>query len=82
VFLVVAWVIGLVVYGPIAGAWRIEHNAYRVLPPACAAWGMLTVALSVGIQIVRTRTRTHETLADGAGVTATPPRRDPSAAAD
>jgi hypothetical protein len=82
VFLGVAWVIGLLVYGPIGGAWRIEHNAYRVLPPACAVWGVLTAALSVGIQIVRARTRAHEVPADSEAVTPTLPRRGPSAAAD
>jgi membrane-bound metal-dependent hydrolase YbcI (DUF457 family) len=55
VALLAAWVIGLVVYGPLTDEWRVEHVAYRVLPPACALWGLITVALCVAIRIRRGR---------------------------
>lgn len=45
VLLLAAWVIGLVQYGPLTTAWTAQHLAYRVLPPACAVWGALTVVL-------------------------------------
>ena len=53
----VAWAIGLAVYGPLTADWTIPHLAYRVLPPACAAWGALSVALAVAIQVRRPRRR-------------------------
>lgn len=43
--LVLAVAIGLAVYGPLTPEWTVRHLAYRVLPPACAVWGALTVAL-------------------------------------
>jgi hypothetical protein len=55
VTLATAWAIGLAVYGPLTADWTIAHLAYRVLPPACAAWGALTVALAVAIQVGRSR---------------------------
>lgn len=51
----VAWVAGLVVFGPPSGEWTAAHLAYRVLPRACALWGLLTVLLAVAVQIVRAR---------------------------
>ncbi|CAN5519391.1 hypothetical protein BH10ACT5_BH10ACT5_06380 [soil metagenome] len=77
VILLAAWGIGLLIYGPLTGQWRVEHLAYRMLPPACAVWGALSVALSIGVQVLRARTRR----ADGR-VSAIRPRRDPNAAAD
>ena len=53
--LLVAWGIGLVLYGPFTSDWTIPHLAYRVLPPACAVWGVITLALAVTIQILRER---------------------------
>ncbi|MGZ8804349.1 MAG: DUF4184 family protein [Microbacterium sp.] len=53
--LVVAWAIGLAIFGPITAEWTIAHLAYRVLPPACALWGLVTVLLAVAIQIRRAR---------------------------
>ncbi|GAA3206907.1 DUF4184 family protein [Microbacterium terregens] len=55
VLLFVAWVIGLVAYGPLTGSWTIAHLAYRVLPPACALWGGLTLVLAVLVQLLRAR---------------------------
>ena len=53
--LTVAWVIGLAVYGPLDAEFTIQHLAYRVLPQACAAWGLLTFALCVAVQSIRSR---------------------------
>jgi membrane-bound metal-dependent hydrolase YbcI (DUF457 family) len=55
VILVVAWVIGLAVFGPLGPDWTIPHLAYRMLPPACALWGATTVVLAVAIQVIRER---------------------------
>jgi hypothetical protein len=51
--LVVACVVGLAVWGPLAGAFTPAHLAYRVLPPACALWGGATLALAVLVQALR-----------------------------
>ena len=60
VTLAAAWAIGLALYGPLTADWTIAHLAYRVLPPTCALWGVLTVALAVTIQLVRASpTRRH-----------------------
>jgi hypothetical protein len=56
IILAVAWVGGLAVLGPIGGDFTVAHLAYRVLPPACAVWGALTLALCVAVQ-VRVRAR-------------------------
>jgi hypothetical protein len=53
----VAWGIGLARYGPLTADWTIAHLGYRVLPPACALWGLLTVALAIAIQIRWSRRR-------------------------
>lgn len=53
--LVVAWLIGLAVYGPLTASWTAQHLAYRVLPPACAVWGVLTLVLCLVIVLVRRR---------------------------
>ena len=50
VLLVVALAIGAVLFGPLTSQWRLEHVAYRMLPPACAVWGLLTLALCVVVQ--------------------------------
>ena len=55
VALLVAWAIGLAAYGPLTGEWRVEHVAYRVLPPACAVWGLLAVVLAVLVRFARSR---------------------------
>jgi hypothetical protein len=55
VVLVIAWLAGLAAFGPLDGDFTVAHLAYRVLPPACAAWGAATLLLCVGIQLVRAR---------------------------
>lgn len=50
--LLVAWIGGLVVLGPIEGTFTAAHLAYRVLPPACAVWGAVTVVLC-GVVVAR-----------------------------
>lgn len=55
VLLAASWAIGLAVFGPMTAAWTPAHLAYRVLPPACALWGLLTVVLAVVVQIRRAR---------------------------
>ncbi|WP_298743767.1 DUF4184 family protein [uncultured Microbacterium sp.] len=61
--LVVAWVWGSITFGAFTSEWTPQHLAYRVLPPACAVWAVLTLALAVGILIVR---RTAVRNGDGA----------------
>jgi len=51
--LVIAWVAGIVAFGPFTEDFTVQHLAYRVLPPACAVWGVLTAALCVLIGIRR-----------------------------
>lgn len=45
--LVAAWVLGLVLYGPITEGFTVQHLAYRMLPPACAVWGAVTLLLCI-----------------------------------
>ncbi len=49
VVLMVAWGWGLAELGPFTAAFTPAHLGYRVLPPACAAWGTLTVVLCIAI---------------------------------
>lgn len=58
VILIGAWVWGLVAFGPLDAEFTVQHLAYRVLPPACALWGTLTVVLCVLIVV---RGRRHQT---------------------
>ena len=53
-----AWVWGLVVLGPLDAEFTVQHLAYRVLPPACALWGLITLALCV---VLALRGRRHQT---------------------
>lgn len=55
--LAVAWAWGMSTYGPLDRDLTIAHLAYRVLPPAAAIWGALTVALCVAVQAARARRR-------------------------
>ena len=55
--LIAAWVWGLVVLGPLDAAFTVQHLAYRVLPPACALWGAVTLALCV---VLAVRGRRHQ----------------------
>ena len=51
--LVLAWLAGLAAFGPLDDEFTIAHLAYRVLPPACAIWGVVTVALCIAVQVTR-----------------------------
>ncbi|WP_435745871.1 DUF4184 family protein [Microbacterium sp. PMB16] len=53
VILIGAWVLGLVVLGPLDAEFTVQHLAYRVLPPACAVWGAITVLLSIVLSLSR-----------------------------
>jgi len=53
VVLLVAWFGGLAVLGPIEGTFTAAHLSYRVLPPACAVWGAITVVLCVVVLVRR-----------------------------
>ncbi len=53
--LVVAWLAGLAVHGPLDAGFTVAHLAYRVLPLACGLWGVATLALCVGVQMRRAR---------------------------
>jgi len=53
--LVAAWFGGLAVLGPFDDRFTIAHLAYRVLPPACAVWGVLTLLLCLVVQGLRHR---------------------------
>ncbi|MBO9626102.1 MAG: DUF4184 family protein [Microbacterium sp.] len=53
--LVAAWVWGMLAYGPFTASFTAQHLAYRVLPPACAVWGALTLVLCLSIPLFRKR---------------------------
>ena len=55
VMLLATWVWGLAIFGPFDAEFTIAHLAYRVLPPACAVWGAVTLALCVFVQVLRAR---------------------------
>ncbi|HOA87452.1 MAG: DUF4184 family protein [Microbacteriaceae bacterium] len=55
--LVAAWVWGLWIFGPLTTEWTVAHLAYRVLPPAAAGFGFVTLALSLGVQALHARRR-------------------------
>ncbi|MFJ4225449.1 DUF4184 family protein [Microbacterium sp. NPDC089695] len=57
VILVTACVIGYVAYGPFTAEFTVQHLAYRMLPPACALWGALTLVLCLAIPLFR---RAHQ----------------------
>lgn len=67
--LAAAWLWGLAQFGPFTAEWTIAHLAYRVLPPACAVWGITTVILCAAVQIVQARPLTGEATAPGRGRT-------------
>lgn len=58
IILVGAWIWGLIALGPIDAEFTVQHLAYRVLPPACALWGAMTLVLCV---VVSVRGRRHQT---------------------
>lgn len=51
VVLITAWLVGYAVYGPFTEEFTYQHLAYRMLPPACALWGALTLALCLSIPL-------------------------------
>ncbi|MDR7189442.1 hypothetical protein J2Y46_002265 [Microbacterium sp. BE35] len=53
VMLLATWVWGLAILGPLDAEFTFAHLGYRVLPPACAAWGAITIALCVLVQVRR-----------------------------
>lgn len=55
--LAAALAIGYVAHGPFTPAYTPQHLAYGVLPPACAVWGALTLALCVAVHVVRAARR-------------------------
>lgn len=55
VILVAAWVVGLIAFGPLSPEFTVAHLAYRVLPPACAVWGAITLVLCVALAVRRPR---------------------------
>ncbi|KAA9129898.1 DUF4184 family protein [Microbacterium caowuchunii] len=57
VLLAAAWLIGLSLWGPLTAEFTPAHLGYRVLPPACALWAALTLALSVAVQSRRSALR-------------------------
>lgn len=58
VILLAAIIIGYLAYGPFTAEFTAQHLAYRVLPPACALWGALTLALCLTIPLLRRRHQT------------------------
>ncbi|KAF2412810.1 cell wall anchor protein [Microbacterium sp. B35-04] len=53
--LALAWGWGIAVHGPLDAEFTAAHLAYRVLPPACAVWGAVTVSLCIAVQVMRAR---------------------------
>lgn len=53
VVLMTAWVMGFAAYGPFTEGFTYQHLAYRMLPPACALWGVLTLALCLSLPLFR-----------------------------
>lgn len=51
--LVTAWILGYAAYGPFTVGFTYQHLAYRMLPPACALWGVLTLALCLSLPLFR-----------------------------
>lgn len=45
--LIAGWFLGMVLYGPFTETFTVQHLAYRMLPPACAVWGAMTLLLCV-----------------------------------
>ncbi len=64
VLLVVAWVAGYLAWGPFTSSFTPMHLAYRVLPPASGAWGVLSLALALVVQALRRRRPVTPTAAD------------------
>lgn len=57
IVLLVAWVGGLAILGPLDDEFTAVHLAYRVLLPACAVWAIGTLALAIATSVRRNRRR-------------------------
>lgn len=55
VLLIGAWIWGMTVYGPFTPTWTVQHLAYRVLPPASAVFGAITLVLCIAVQVATSR---------------------------
>lgn len=55
VILITASLVGYLAYGPFSAEFTVQHLAYRMLPPACALWGVLTLALCLALPLFRSR---------------------------
>lgn len=53
--LITAWIVGYLAYGPFTEEFTYQHLAYRMLPPACALWGALTIVLCLVLPLFRRR---------------------------
>jgi len=53
VMLAAAWGGGMLVFGGFTEEFTAQHLAYRVLPPACALWGVLTLLLCLAVPLFR-----------------------------
>ena len=53
--LITACIIGYLAYGPFTAEFTYQHLAYRMLPPACALWGALTLVLCLAVPLLRRR---------------------------
>lgn len=53
VVLITAWALGYAGYGPFTEEFTYQHLAYRMLPPACALWGVLTLVLCLSLPVFR-----------------------------
>lgn len=53
--LIIAWIAGYAAYGPFTDGFTYQHLAYRVLPSACALWGVVTLALCLTLPMFRRR---------------------------
>jgi hypothetical protein len=65
--LVVAWVVGVLIWGPLDAEFTVQHLAYRVLPPACAIWGAITLVLCIVISVGRSRHQRGRSRPQGRG---------------
>lgn len=53
--LITAWLVGFAAYGPFTEEFTVAHLGYRMLPPACAIWGGLTLVLCLALPLFRRR---------------------------
>ena len=63
--LVAGWLTGIALFGPLTSQFTYAHLAYRVLPPACAIWAVLVVALCLVIQARRASIRPNRSRIHG-----------------